>query len=187
MSTIRQLKGTALSPDQLKNYYKEQTGETLKVIMLNQVNPNDTINEIFSHGCLVLFIPVMSSYNGHFVSLFRTKQGIYFLDSYANTPKGLFETIEDLGKVHLKTHLFEIIRKSGENVYNNTILYQSKTEDIADCGRFAVINCILFTKFKRVNKIYDLNIFNNKLIEFMKENNLKDYDDAIVYLTSGLS
>jgi len=186
MDPLRNLKATPLSPEKLKAFYKKETNKELKVVMLNSIKEGDTIEAIFDQGCFVLFIPVMSSFNGHFVSLFRTREGIFFLDSYANTPKNLFKTIEELGKVQLKTQLFEIIRNSEEHCYYNPILYQSKTEQVADCGRFAVVNCILFTKHQEQDKQYNLVTFNNKIIEFMKTHQIADYDDAITALTQNI-
>lgn len=183
MDPLRNLKATPLSPEQLKAFYKKETNRELKVVILNSIKEGDRIDTIFDQGCFVLFIPVMSSFNGHFVSLFRTREGIFFLDSYANTPKNLFKTIEDLGKVQLKTQLFEIIKNSKEQCYYNPILYQSKTEQVADCGRFAVVNCILFTKHQEQDKQYNLVTFNNKIIEYMKAHRIADYDDAITALT----
>ena len=187
MSNIQILKATPLSPDQLKDYYKRETNETLKVVLINSIKESDTIDSIFGkNNCFILFLPVLSTYNGHFVSLFRTNKGIFFFDSYGNTPKKLLENINNLEKVKVRNTLFKIIAQGNVPCFYNTVLYQTKTEEVADCGRYSVANCVLFTLHQKQNKEYNLLTFNKKIIEHMKEHNLKDYDDAITDITKDL-
>ena len=183
---INKLKSTALSPEQLKKFYREVTGKDLKVLFLNEIAENDTVESLFSTGCFVLFVPIHSENNGHFVSMWRNRNGIYWLDSYANTPKQLLNIIDRIGKVTPNKNLFRIIRESGEAVYSNTVLYQTKTETVSDCGRFAVTACIWATTAIENNKLFTLVDFNDLMVKFMRESNIMDYDDAIVEITIGL-
>lgn len=186
MNTLRKLEATPLSPDELKRMYKRATGSDLKVIMLNSVRPTDTINNIFNSGCIVVYIPVLSSYNGHFVSLFRNEKGIFFCDSYGNTPKDLLNIINAMGKVNDHNTLFKIILNSGIPCYYNNVDYQAHSDNISDCGRYSVLNCIWYTLNKRKNTYYDLNNFFSLLTTHKNNNNLQTYDDAVAFITKDL-
>lgn len=177
MSLTKKMVSTPLSFDDLNKMYYKATKKNLKIIVLNTVSPKDSIDSLFDRGCFVLYIPVLSEYNGHFTSFFRTKNGIYFMDSYGNTPKKLFEIID---RNKNKTTIFDIIKKSGIPFYCNNIDYQTQSESITDCGYYSVINCIWYTQFMQKGKSYDLNTFYSLLTNFMRTRKIVDADIGIV-------
>lgn len=188
MEKLLKLQSIPLTPQQLKDIYKKRTKLDLKVIDINKVPANATIEDLFDTGCFVLFVPVMSEYNGHYISMFINKinqsdtDAIFILDSYGNTPKELIEIIKKLGHVEINTNLFEIIKKSKLPVYCNKKNLQTQDESIADCGRFALTNCIFYEMFK--DKGYDLDEFFDLLKVLGDKYKLDDADDIVTKFTS---
>lgn len=79
-------------------------GLNVKIIQLNVVcNSKETIDEILNENndMAILYIPVLSKYNGHFISIFESSDGrnVYFCDSYGSSPKELLDIIDELGYV----------------------------------------------------------------------------------------
>ena len=88
---------------------------------------------------MLLYTP-NSPTEGHWVCLFRNKDGIHFFDSYGDKP----DNEEDLnGQEPLLTELF---KDSGLPIYYNTKRYQKRRQNIATCGRHCIARLIFKNK-----------------------------------------
>lgn len=193
MVNIKTLKREPLSPEQLQNFYESVTGEQLKVVYWNNIADNETIDSLFSGNHIVLFIPVNSETDGHFISMFRNGKGIHWNDSYAHTPKELYNNITNMGHVKLSTKLLDLLRASNEPVYSNRVLYQTLSSEVSNCGRYSVACCLWNNEYVKAGIDFDLDAYHSKILDFMrssgahrKTNNYKDYDDAITKITEYL-
>ena len=184
MVNIKELKREPLSPEQLQTFYQSITNEPLKIVYFNDIGNNETIDTLFDRNHFVLFIPVNSETDGHFISMFRNSKGIHWNDSYAHTPKELYNNITNMGHVTLNTRLFELLRTSNEPVYSNRVLYQTLSSEVSNCGRYSVACCLWNDEYVKAGIDFDLDTYHGKILDFMRTNNYKDYDNAITKLTS---
>ena len=184
MTNIKVLKRTPLSPEQLQSFYRSIVDDELKVVFMNNIGDSETIQTLFDRNHFVLYIPVNSETDGHFISMFRNKNGIYFNDSYAHTPKEIYDNIMAMGRVTLDKKLFNLLRDSGENVYCNRVLYQTLSSEVSNCGRYAVACCLWNYEYNGID--FDLDKYHQHLLQFMRQHDYKDYDNAIVKITEHL-
>ena len=89
-----------------------------------------------------------------------------------------------MGRVTLDKKLFDLLRDSGENVYCNRILYQTLSSDVSNCGRYAVSCCLWNYEYNGID--FDLDKYHEHLLQFMRQHDYKDYDNAIVKITEYL-
>ena len=173
---------TALSPDQVRNIYKKMNGgKDVKIVMLHDVNESMSADTIMgADNCIIVFIDVMSEFNGHYVSIFRRDNDYYFMDSYGNTPKKLLDIINNLGHVHDSTLMFHILFENARECYYSNVEYQKKDGNVADCGRYAILNLTFFNQIDGYNFAMQRRYFKN----YMAANNISDYDVAVTMLTS---
>ena len=139
--------GQALSFEDIQKIMLNATGREVKIIELNSVcKSKETIDEILNknNDCAILYIPVLSETNGHYVSIFESEDGnsIYFCDSYGNSPKELIDLINSLGFVVDKKCLFVQMEQKYKNGFMNIIKYQTEANGVASCGRYACANLI---------------------------------------------
>jgi hypothetical protein len=88
---------------------------------------------------MLLYTP-NSPTEGHWVCLFRNKDGIHYFDSYGDKP----DTEDDLnGQEPLLTQL---LSESQLPVFYNTKRYQKLRTDIATCGRHCIARLIYKNK-----------------------------------------
>lgn len=177
---INQKKSKPLDFKALERFYKKNTNKDLKIIVINEISENSTIETLFDQGCFVLYVPIKDQYSGHFVSMFKNNNKIYYLDSYGNTPKYLLDL-----SFHPEQNkpFFEIIKNSGLRVIYNTVKYQTLSSKVDDCGRYSVFNCVLYQQYKETNRDYDLKTFHDVIVKYLTQYGYKDYDDAITRLT----
>ena len=93
------------------------------------------------NGC-VLFLPVTSALNGHYVSMFMRGNTLYYTDSYG------FDVRTDISKASYilrqkeQTFLSRLLIKfmdKGGNLEMNPYGYQKLSQNSSTCGRYAVI------------------------------------------------
>jgi hypothetical protein len=176
--------GTPLSFDDIQNIMMKAIGKKVKIIQLNEMcHSKETIDEILddNNDMAILYLPVLSNYNGHFCSIFESpdKKSIYFCDSYGNSPKELIELINNLGYVVDKSCLFAQMRKKYKIGYMNTIQYQTEANGVADCGKYATANLIFKYMASRKNQHYDLNTFYDNMLQLNTKYKTKDFDDSV--------
>lgn len=188
MSDIKELIGKALSFEDIQRIMKNAIGKEVKIIQLNAMcNARQTIDEILNENndMAILYIPVLSEYNGHYVSIFEGKdaKSVYFLDSYGNSPNDLLQIINNLGYVVDKKCIFEQMRNKYKNAYMNTIQYQTQENGVSDCARYSCANLIFKYLSDKENKPYDLNIFYKYMLDLNKKYNTKDFDISVTLFT----
>ena len=183
---IKKLKSTALRPESLQTFYRDVMNKDLKIIFVNNSNDVNTIEDIFENNCCVVFLPVSDEYVGHYISMWRNNGVVYVFDSYGNSVKELLSEIESMGHVTINRKIFEIIKNSNDKVYVNTLNYQTKDDNVADCGRYAVSACIWSETAVEKGTTFTLNDYHENLIQFMRENKVKDYDDAVTMITKDM-
>lgn len=172
-------KAEPLDFNSLETFYKEHTGKELKIIVIDELK-DKTVDTIFDEGCFVLYVPVNGQYSGHFVSMFRANNKIYYLDSYGNTPQYLIKMSYEPQD---NRPFFKIIKDSKIKVIYNTVKYQTLASNVDNCGRYSVLNCVLYQQHKEQGKFYDLGTFYDIVVANLKKYGYKDFDDIITRLT----
>lgn len=185
---LAELIGQALSFEDIQKIMKNSIGKTVKIIKLNDMCASkETIDEVLNENndMAILYIPILSEYNGHFCSIFESHDAssIYFMDSYGSSPNGLMNIINDLGYVVSKTCLFNQMREKYRNGFMNTVQYQTKTGGVSDCGRYACANLIFKYEADMNGEVYDLNVFYKRMLELNKIYKTNDFDNSVTIFT----
>lgn len=180
----KELIGQALSFEDIEKVYRNATGKKIKIIQLNEAcKSKETIDKILNknNDFVVLYLPVLSRYNGHYTSIFESKDGknCYFCDSYGSSPAELIDLINNLGYVVDKKCLFNQMREKYKDCYMNIVQYQTKADGVSDCGCYAVANAIFKHEADIQGLPYDLNVFHAKMLELNKHYNTKDFDFSV--------
>lgn len=184
LATLREFEGTALSFDDLQQIMKNATGLKAKIVQLNNIKANQRIHDIFGmYNAIIIYIPVLSKFNGHYVCGFIENNNLYFIDSYGNSPAQLLRTINNMGNVKDSSTLFRIMRDSGLTGYMNTVDYQSHSPSVSCCGRYATSVLIMRHMCHKNGVTFDLNRYNSMITKYKNDNNYKSYDDAITAFT----
>lgn len=174
----------ALGFDDLQKIMQNAIGRKTKIVKLNSVKDNQSIGDIFGpHKEIIIYIPVESAYNGHYVCSFIEGNNIYFSDSYGNSPSKLMQQIRSIGKVNNSMALFQIMLDSGLTGYMNVVDYQSHSPQVSDCGRYATSVLIMREICHRNNEPFDLNRYHAMLSTYKNKNNLNTFDDAVTKFT----
>lgn len=115
-----------LSGGDIKEYFK-QMNERPNLCVLNDVNENSNIENIFNNSGHCIFFVGNPADIGHWVACIRKKNMYYYADSFGdNCPNKEFVKL--------------IIKNNGRFFYNTTKMQNVKKNT---CGRFAVFICAL--------------------------------------------
>jgi hypothetical protein len=175
MVDLAQIKGYALSNDDIQTILEPDT----KIITYPQFATMSHIDEAFDAlgRCIFLFLTTGPT-TGHWLTMFKRKEGIEYFDSYGERPEAQRkwvepDMLEELGQG--EPYLMNLLRSSGYRVYSSTVAYQSDRSDVATCGRWAVAR--LICKDFSNKQFYDL------VREQMREQDLKSPDDWVALFT----
>jgi hypothetical protein len=175
MPDLAQIKGYALSNDDIQEILEPDT----KIITYPQFGTMNHIDEAFDAlgRCIFLFLTTGPT-TGHWLTMFKRKEGIEYFDSYGERPEEQRkwvepDMLEELGEG--EPYLMNLLRSSGYRVYSSTVPYQSDRSDVATCGRWAVAR--LICKDFSNKQFYDL------VREQMRAQDLKSPDDWVALFT----
>ena len=93
--------------------------------------------------------PTVSPTTGHWVCLLNKSDSIEFFDPYGHKPDDITEYISQPVREELnitKRMLLPLLKQSGKPIDYNTHAFQKDRNDIATCGRHAVVRCLYAPK-----------------------------------------
>jgi len=159
----------AMSDNDLQKYFPNA-----KIVKYNEIPRGVSVEEWLKVG-EVVYILYESSYNvGHWVCLARSKDAIYYFDSYGNKPdvplswNSAEQNVELQQDEPILTKMFSITKTP---VYYNDYAYQDKDDkSIATCGRWATAFLTHFKKYKG-----DLKSFKKETLKRAKGKDLDEF------------
>lgn len=173
---INQLKKYSLSNTDIDYILNPDT----KINTLEQINEVFHIDEIFDKkGRCILFYRTYHQLEGHWIALLKRSNIIEYFDSYGSSPMETAKTLnvsesEDKklnGGYHI---LLRKIRDAGYDMVYNNIRFQDMNNNVATCGRHAVLRLIFYK--------LDIEQFQHLLKNMSKDLKAK-FDDIVVGLT----
>lgn len=185
LAKLRRKEGDSLSFDDLNEIMLKAVSRKPNIKKLDDVcDANTTLKSLYGdYGEMIIYIPVLSPYNGHYTCSFIEDDTIYFFDSYGNSPSQLLELIDSMGHVRNKKCLFQDMMDSGMPGYMNQYQYQDHSPKVQDCGRWCL--CVLL--FREIchqqNNKFDLNEFYIMMSKYKEKYNYKTWDNAATAFT----
>ncbi len=164
-------KNYALSSSDIKRALKGKT----KIITYDKLKNYNNIDEVLSpYGCaVILYLETPNS--GHWVALIKHQDRIEHFDSYGVRPDEEFLYIDNkkINYSSKRPTLSELLIFCPYKIEYNEIQFQKDgNNDIATCGRWCIIRCLL----KHMTLDYFQEIFKQ----------FKDPDSVVTELTRGL-
>jgi hypothetical protein len=102
-----------------------------------------TINDLLPNSGDYKIILIETKKNGgHWTSIARRGNDLYYFDSYGERVDGEFRFISDVIKQLLgenRRYLTKLIKKSNMKLYENKIDYQMEGPNICTCGRYTMV------------------------------------------------
>jgi hypothetical protein len=170
MNTINEIIKTPMSGDDILNYLPN-----CKIISYNDLEYYKNINDLLindkSH-CIILY--ETSKNEGHWCSIYKSKNTINFFDPYGGIPDSQLGYInckqrKPLNQSH--TYLTDLFNKFAGNIFYNDVDYQNETDkDVSTCGRHCVYNLKCFLNDNMQLDKYYHHMFN------LKKKYKKSYD-----------
>jgi hypothetical protein len=166
---LAQIRAYSLSNQDINDILEPDT----KIITYPEFGHMESIDEAFDSlgRCVFLFL-TQSESSGHWLTMFKRPEGIFYFDSYGEKPEAqrewlTEEQLEDLGEA--EPYLMNLLKASGYKVYWNTHRYQKEKDDYNSCGRWCVARLIC--------KDMSDKQFYNVVKEGMKEYGVSQPDD----------
>lgn len=166
---LAQIRAYALSNSDINEILEPDT----KIISYPEFGNMSHIDEAFDKlgRCVFLFL-TESPTSGHWLTMFRRQNSIYYFDSYGEKPEAQREWIseeqlEALGEE--EPYLKKLLMDSHYKVYWNTHQYQKERQDYNSCGRWCTARLIC--------KDMDDVQFYNVVKDGMKEYGVNQPDD----------
>jgi len=124
----------------LSNFDINKMIPTLKIISYPDLLKYQTIDQALDEkGRLMILYLTTDQYTGHWICLLKKKNKIEFFDPYGNLKPDDEETwisSRNSAEFQQDTHyLTKLLKESGYKIVYNKFPFQSKSRDIATCGR----------------------------------------------------
>jgi len=172
MSDTNKLIQTPLSNIDLNNLLKDVNielggNESVNIFTVDEMKKHtqEFKNKLNKYEYCIIFINPRNKAVGHWTILFKTKNQLYFFDSYGNEPNTLDPQLHKF----LMTHY-------PDTIYN-TFQYQRYSDNVATCGRWAMFVLGL----KRIFKNLNVEMI-HKILTNLKKKYKKSYDFIIAHL-----
>lgn len=139
---LAQIRAYSLSNKDINDILDPDT----KVFAYPKFAEMSSIEEAFDKlgRCVFLFLTESESV-GHWLCMFKRNGFIEYFDSYGEKPEAqrswvTAEKLDELGEGH--PYLMDLLKKSRQHVYYNTVKYQKDIADVNTCGRWVVARLI---------------------------------------------
>lgn len=145
-----------------------------RVLRYDDLANYKTIDQIFINNTCFILYPIQSKNNGHWVCVLKNAHGVEFFDPYGffiDTEKKYAHN-DDL--VNTINYISILMKKSPYELSYNENKFQARDDDIATCGRWCLIRCLM--------KNHSLNYFKNTINIYKKKYNLTS-DELIVIIS----
>jgi hypothetical protein len=151
-------------------------GDNLRLLTYRELNNYNTIEDLLpdNKSHVIILYPVISEVNGHYCTIYRLNDVIYYSCSYGmkvDAPLSFNDKYKDTPK-----KLSQLLNKSYFPVYFNTICFQDKKDSkIATCGSYAIFFILCMLEF-------NANLGESiQLLQTLKtQNDNLSYDDIVV-------
>lgn len=189
LALLRKREGEAQSFEDLDKILLSSIGRKANIKKLNDIcDSNLSLESLYGeYGEMIIYIPVLSPYNGHYTVSFLEDNNIYFMDSYGNSPSQLLELIDSLGHVQNRKCLFQDMLDSGKPGYMNVYQYQAHSPQVQDCGLYSTSVLIFREICHQQKKTFDLNEFYIMLSKYKEKYHYKTWDLAVSAFTAQFS
>jgi hypothetical protein len=162
------------------------------IIALEDITQMTSLDQVFKgNNHVIIFLNTNPTTQiGHWICLFINAQRLFYFDSYGEKPLIYLQVMQkqniDLGNQNL--NLLNLIRDSiyKNAFYYNTVDYQSEKNDVATCGRYTTMICILNIMYLKEGKSFDLKIY-YELMNYWKDNlpiDLKTFDRVTTFFVN---
>lgn len=178
----------ALSDKDIENLCRK-IHENANIVFLPTLGNVSSLDEVFKgHNHVIMFVATNGEYSGHWQALFKTKETIYFFDSYGhnftillrkvfrNFGRDAYGESFKLGAIIAASEYF----KKGK-VIMNTKKYQQLGPEINTCGRHV---CVCFMVFNQLGEDFDFYKYAKFMNNYKAENGLSNYDECVVDITN---
>lgn len=162
------------SDSEIKQFF----GGMMNILTYSQLQ-NFTLQQLInSMPCFILIRSQPNS--GHWVSLMKNKDGIFYFDSYGidkDTRKDIHPDDEllwfnnNLNGNPVLMNLLSQAHNQGIPIYTNTYPYQKYSPSISTCGKHAMLRNVLCNETEKQ--------YLNTLNKMKKVYNCKDYDELV--------
>lgn len=148
-----------------------------KIIQYDELKKYKTIQQLLPKhlSYVIILVPVIETFNGHWVILTRYLSTIEYFSSYGTKPDIEFTWATSNFKNNEK-YLSKLLSKTKLHIVYNTICFQNlKDTRMATCGAYVCFRALLLLEMKS-----DLEK-NNLMLETLKDSsNGLSYDDIVV-------
>ena len=127
---------------------------TAKLITYDQLNKVYNIDDLFKDTDKIIILYLLRSrQEGHWVCLFKNKEGYNFFDSYGHKPDYEIDCLTEIQRrdFHEKKHKLHQLLKNKDVVYNN-IKLQGKASMVCGCYVSHRLNNSNLTEDEYINK-----------------------------------
>ena len=147
-----------------------------RVVKYSEIPKNKSIMEWLKSGDIVFILYEADVNVGHWASVCRSDEAVYYMDSYGNKPEVPLKWNTPEKNIELQQEpgvLKKLFYSSPLPVYYNDYDYQSKEEGISTCGRWCTA---WFAHFKKMGG--DLRSF-KKMIDDERKKTKKTNDELV--------
>lgn len=193
----------ALGVDEIHNFFYKLFRKNIRIVDVHQVEfGNYSLNDLFEsdirdfqasisnkegeyiQDVIILFVPTVSPFFGHYQLLAKKNDIIYFFDSYGEDYNALPKKVNNSGKVFISDNFGRLVINSGKEIIVNNVKYQTNNEQDSTCGFHSSICGFYFI----VEKQATLNGYYEFIKSFMKNDSTHTkYDSIVIYLFKNLS
>lgn len=171
-SKLKEIEEDAMGNDTILFYFPKAL-----IISYDKLKNYNYIEDLLPNDDSYVFLLYLSSKNeGHWTLISRHHGYIEYMDAYGGNPDNPLHWTNYNKRVELgegEPYLTKLFDATKIDIYYNPIDYQSKSEEIATCGRHA---CFRLKTILNYN--YDLNQYYDMMRTIKKENKLS-YDDIV--------
>lgn len=161
-SKLNNIIDTSMGDDDIKYYYPNA-----KILTFPELKKYSSIEELLPSDKSYFFLLFLQTPNsGHWTICSRHNGKIEFFCSYGSKPEQILTWTTSLNQQlgQATDYLGNLFNKTKLKVVYNPIGYQSKKEEVSDCGRFDSFRIYTILKYDM-----DLNKFHNMMVDLKKK------------------
>ena len=161
----------AMADSDISYYYPKA-----KILTFPELKNVSNIEELLPKDNTYFFLLFLSApSSGHWVVLSRHNGKIEFFCSYGSNPEDILGWTKSINQSLGQgvDYLSQLFNKTKLRVVYNPICYQSKKQNVSDCGRYCCFRIYTILKYNM-----DLNKFHNMMVDLKKKTG-KSYDQLV--------
>ena len=190
-----------MSVEEIQNFFLRLFKKNVRIIDVHQVQTHYSLIDLFekdivNYDCsinnktgeyidniIILFIPVVSEYFGHYQLIAKHNSKIYFFDSYGDDYVHLVEKVNKTKAVFISDNFGKLVINTNLEISINKYKYQTNASEDSTCGFHSSI-CGFFFLVSNEPNFTKYNDFISKYTN--KNTSHSKYDSAVLYLFKNL-